>query len=57
MILVDTSVWIDQLHRSDPALIMFLEREDVPRTRDRGLAASLCLSGSHNFLPRSWGRS
>jgi hypothetical protein len=57
VILVDTSVWIDQLHRSDPALIMFLERKDVPRTRDRGLAASLFLSGSHNFLPRSWGRS
>lgn len=29
MILVDTSVWIDHLHRSIPPLVQALEREDV----------------------------
>jgi len=29
MILVDTSVWIDHLHRSVPSLIEALEREEV----------------------------
>lgn len=29
MILVDTSVWIDHLHRSDPALVGALERDEV----------------------------
>jgi predicted nucleic acid-binding protein len=29
MILVDTSVWIDHLHRADPSLIQLLERCDV----------------------------
>lgn len=29
MILVDTSVWIDHLHRSEPMLVEALEREEV----------------------------
>jgi predicted nucleic acid-binding protein len=29
VILIDTSVWIDHLHRADPALIALLERNDV----------------------------
>jgi predicted nucleic acid-binding protein len=29
MILVDTSVWIDHLHRSIPLLVEALEREEV----------------------------
>lgn len=29
MILVDTSVWIDHLHRVDPSLVALLERNDV----------------------------
>ncbi|MEO8528928.1 MAG: PIN domain-containing protein [Pseudolysinimonas sp.] len=29
MILVDTSVWIDHLHRADPELVALLERNDV----------------------------
>ncbi len=29
MILVDTSVWIDHLHRSDPDLVRLLESADV----------------------------
>ncbi|GAA4480022.1 type II toxin-antitoxin system VapC family toxin [Microbacterium panaciterrae] len=29
MILVDTSVWIDHLHRSDPALVGLLENDDA----------------------------
>ncbi len=31
MILVDTSVWIDHLHRSEPALVEFLRRSQVVR--------------------------
>jgi predicted nucleic acid-binding protein len=29
LILVDTSVWIDHLHRADPALVGALERDEV----------------------------
>lgn len=29
MILVDTSVWIDHFHRSEPELVSLLERNDV----------------------------
>lgn len=29
MILVDTSVWIDHLHRSEPALVAMLDADDV----------------------------
>jgi predicted nucleic acid-binding protein len=29
VILVDTSIWIDHLHRSDPVLSAMLERDDV----------------------------
>lgn len=29
MILIDTSVWIDHLHRADPHLVALLERNDV----------------------------
>jgi predicted nucleic acid-binding protein len=29
VILIDTSVWIDHLHRADPHLIALLERNDV----------------------------
>ena len=29
MILVDTSIWIDHLHRADPDLVAFLGRDEV----------------------------
>ena len=29
MILVDTSVWIDHLHRSEPRLVELTEREEI----------------------------
>lgn len=41
MILVDTSVWIDHLHRAEPRLVTLLERDEV--VTHEGILAELAL--------------